>query len=153
MSTSDKLANSVETNHPEFYCNKIYIDAFNKVTSATGSTYPDAKKKMFDLLDDGLLLINYCGHGSTKGWTAERILELNDIQKMYLKRLPLFITATCDFSRFDDAAYSGGEYLFLNAKGGAIALFTTTRVVETYGNELMNMGLALSEHFTSFRPG
>ena len=60
---------------------------------------------------------------------------------MYLKRLPLFITATCDFSRFDDAAYSGGEYLFLNAKGGAIALFTTTRVVETYGNELMNMGL------------
>lgn len=141
MSTSDKLANLVETNHPEFYCNKIYIDAFNKVTSATGSTYPDAKKKMFDLLDDGLLLINYCGHGSTKGWTAERILELNDIQKMYLKRLPLFITATCDFSRFDDAAYSGGEYLFLNAKGGAIALFTTTRVVETYGNELMNMGL------------
>ncbi|MCH5327472.1 MAG: type IX secretion system sortase PorU [Coprobacter sp.] len=141
MITSNKLTDLIETNQPEFYCNKIYIDAFNKVTSTSGSTYPDAKKKFFDLLDDGLLLVNYCGHGSTKGWTAEKILELNDIQKMYLKRLPLFITATCDFSRFDDIAYSGGEYMFLNPKGGAIAMFTTTRVVESYGNELMNIGL------------
>ena len=38
------------------------------------------------------------------------------------------ITATCDFSRYDSEEESGGEIFFLNEFGGAIALFSSTRV-------------------------
>lgn len=53
-------------------------------------------------------------------------------------RLPLWITATCDFTRFDDIQTSAGEQAFLNTKGGAIALLTTSRVVYASQNSTLN---------------
>jgi hypothetical protein len=42
--------------------------------------------------------------------------------------MPVFVTATCEFTWFDDPSFvSAGEWVFLNAVGGGIALFTTTR--------------------------
>ncbi|MCP9610783.1 type IX secretion system sortase PorU [Coprobacter tertius] len=142
MELAENAIKEIVTDNPEFLCNKIYIDAYQRVVSSNGATYPDAKKKMMDMLNDGLLLINYSGHGNTTSWTAEKMLEMSDIKSLYLKRLPLFITATCDFSRFDDKATTGGEEIFLNPKGGGIALFTTTRVVYTNGNDTINKYMA-----------
>lgn len=145
MSQSEDLAEILETKNPEFLVHKLYIDAYNRVSAATGATYPDAKEQMLNLLKrDGLLVINYVGHGSTKGWTAEKILEWSDISNMYVSRLPLWITATCDFSRFDDRPNSGGEELFLNTQGGGIALISTTRVVYIHANGYINK--AIVEH-------
>lgn len=145
MSQSEELAKILETKNPEFFLHKLYIDAYNRVSAATGATYPDAKSQMLNLLKrDGLLVINYVGHGSTKGWTAEKILEWSDISNMYVSRLPLWITATCDFSRFDDRSNSGGEELFLNTQGGGIALISTTRVVYIHANGYINK--AIVEH-------
>ena len=43
--------------------------------------------------------------------------------------MPVFVTATCEFSRFDDPErVSAGEWVFLNPNGGGSALFTTTRL-------------------------
>ena len=40
------------------------------------------------------------------------------------------MTATCEFSRYDDAQrVSAGEQVLLNSKGAGIALFTTTRTI------------------------
>ncbi len=139
MEQSDALAQILESKNPEFFVHKLYIDAYNRVSAATGATYPDAKNQMLNLLKrDGLLVINYVGHGSTKGWTAEKILEWSDISNMFVSRLPLWITATCDFSRFDDRPTSGGESLFLNENGGGVALISTTRVVFIHANGLIN---------------
>jgi hypothetical protein len=53
--------------------------------------------------------------------------------------LPLIITATCEFSRYDDPEFiSAGEYFFLNDKGGAIALLTTTRLAYAHANYKVN---------------
>jgi Peptidase family C25 len=44
--------------------------------------------------------------------------------------MPLLVSATCEFTKFDDPdRVSAGEWASLNAKGGAIALMTTTRSV------------------------
>ena len=43
--------------------------------------------------------------------------------------MPLWVTASCEFTRFDAVGTSAGEFALLNEKGGAIALFTTTRSV------------------------
>ena len=50
--------------------------------------------------------------------------------------LSLFLTATCEFSRFDDPERtSGGEYVLLNPDGGGIGLLTTTRLVYSSPNK------------------
>ena len=67
-------------------------------------------------------------------------------------RLPLFITATCEFSRFDDIELnpatrqmtgkpSAGEMVFLNKDGGGIALMSTTRVVYSAPNYYLNRNI------------
>jgi hypothetical protein len=64
-----------------------------------------------------------------------------------INKLPVFVTATCEFSRFDDVEISNGysdktsagEMVLLNPKGGAIALFTTTRLVYSSPNFQLNI--------------
>ena len=47
-----------------------------------------------------------------------------------MDKLPVFITATCSFTGFDEPNFvSAGEHLILNPNGGAVALFTTVRSV------------------------
>ena len=86
------------------------------------------------------MLVNYTGHGGPLGWTQERILEIDQIQKWdNLNNLPLFMTATCKFSYFDNPAEkSAGEYVLLNPKGGSIALLSTTRLVYSAPNYNLN---------------
>ena len=60
----------------------------------------------------------------------ERILDVPTILNWRTEpKLPIFITATCEFTRFDDPLRtSAGEYALLNGNGGGISLLTTTRL-------------------------
>ncbi|WP_299993013.1 type IX secretion system sortase PorU [uncultured Bacteroides sp.] len=138
VSQAELLASYTEQNYPSLLVNRIYADAFRRETSATGETYPEATKRLLQMFDKGMLVVNYTGHGSTSAWAAENLLTVGDIVKMSSPRFPLWITATCDFTRFDDIQTSAGEHAFLNAKGGAIALFTTSRVVYAARNSELN---------------
>jgi len=86
------------------------------------------------------LMLNYVGHGGEVGWGHERVLDVPTINAWTnLDRLCLFMTATCEFSRFDDPdRTSGGEHVFLNKNGGGIALLTTTRLVFSSPNFTLN---------------
>ncbi len=142
MSQAEDICAILENSDANCFINKIYTDAYTAEISSTGRTYPSAKKKLFQVLDDGVLVIDYIGHGSTVAWTHENLLNITDIQSLYLKRLPLFITATCDFGRYDHEDISAGEILCLNPSGGGIALITTTRVVYISDNHYLNKGVA-----------
>lgn len=135
---ADALASAVENENPEFMISKIYVDGYPKVTTVSGSTVPDANKRFKELLNSGLLMVNYTGHGSTTQWAEEMILTTGEIKAMTNKCLPLFVTATCDFTRFDSPEVSGGEEIFLNPNGGGIGLFTTTRLVYSSSNYQLN---------------
>ena len=53
--------------------------------------------------------------------------------------MPLMLTATCQFGRFDNPnQVSGAELSILNPKGGAIGLLTTTRPVYQNTNYVIN---------------
>ncbi|MDD4823111.1 MAG: type IX secretion system sortase PorU [Bacteroidales bacterium] len=138
MSQSDELAERVLSKNPEFIVNKIHIDAYKQVTSATGSSYPDAKNKLMNLIDNGQLIVNYTGHGNTVCLTGEDMLNETDINNFHTDKLALWVTATCDFTRFDDVEPSAGEKLLLNKKSGAIASFSTTRIVNSLPNFQLN---------------
>lgn len=132
---ADALARYIDGNHPEFRTNKVYFDAYKRDNSGG---YPDVHKRIAELLKSGQLLINYTGHGNTLAWSDEYVWTQGDILQSSYSRLPVWVTATCDFTRFDDVSTSAGESVFLNTTSGGIALFTTTRVVESYGNASLN---------------
>ncbi|MDD2799427.1 MAG: type IX secretion system sortase PorU [Bacteroidales bacterium] len=141
MRQSDQLTQYLETNYKQFAINKIFLDSYKKSITSTGGTYPSAKKKLFDLLNSGVMAVNYTGHGSVNSWAVEQIMTTADIKSLYLNRLPLWVTATCDFSRFDDFNTTAGEEVLLNPKGGGIGLITTTRVVYSAQNFRLNSAL------------
>lgn len=135
---ADWLAEYIETNHPEFLTNKVYFDAYKRDNAGT---YPDVKSRISSLLRSGQLLINYVGHGNTTAWSDEYVWTQSDIQQSSYTHLPVWVTATCDFTRFDSPNTSAGESVFLNATSGGIALFTTTRVVYSQNNFDLNQAL------------
>ena len=128
---ADALAEKIDTTYSYFNVDKIYLDSYQQSLSSGSQRYPDAQEDLVNLIDDGVFIVNYVGHGGEIGWASERILELSDINNFdNSDKLPVFITATCEFTRYDDPTrVSAGEYLLLNPNGGAIGLYSTSRTV------------------------
>ncbi|HCM59421.1 MAG TPA: hypothetical protein DIS74_03425 [Bacteroidales bacterium] len=153
MLDAEGLAEAASAMAPPLTVEKIYLDAYRQVTSVTGDSYPDASKAVDDRMAAGCLIMNYVGHGNESGLAHERVIRTDNINSWKnSKMLPLFITATCEFSRFDDADInrttglitaktSAGEMVLLNPDGGAIALMSTTRVVYSAPNYALNRAI------------
>ena len=140
MTQANNHANYIDTNFQNININKIFLDSYLQESTPGGPRSPEAQNAINRVIDNGAFLVNYTGHGGPLGWSQERILEVDQIKSLDNKnKLPLFMTATCKFSCFDDPAkVSAGEYLLLNNNGGAIALLTTTRLVYAFPNYSLN---------------
>jgi hypothetical protein len=142
MVEADEVATTYfENGNRSFIVNKVYLETFQKVTTTSGYTYPDANTKLKNLLQSGILMFNYTGHAMPSHLASEQIYTKDDANNIHLVRLPLFITATCEFARFDDNETSGGEAVLLNPTGGGIAAFSTSRVVFSDRNLKINKQL------------
>ncbi|GJM34310.1 MAG: peptidase C25 [Saprospiraceae bacterium] len=131
------IAEEISAAFPFLNVDKIYLDAFPQVSTPAGDRFPSVTESINRSIFKGILGIVYLGHGGPKGWAQERILNISDITNWENPlEMPLFVTATCSFTAFDDPSFvSAGEEVFLNPKGGAIALLTTTRAVYANQNE------------------
>lgn len=129
--TVEKLADTIKNRRPIYNLSKIYADSYVQETSAGGERYPEVNEAINNAVETGSLIINYFGHGGEDGWANERILEVSEINNWNnLNKLPLFITVTCEFSKFDNPLRpTAGEAVFLNPNGGATSLITTTREI------------------------
>ena len=153
MFDAEGLAEAATTAAPPLTVEKIYLDAYRQMTSVSGDSYPDASRAVDDRMAAGCLIMNYVGHGNESGLAHERVIRTGNINSWKNSRmLPLFITATCEFSRFDDveinrasssitARNSAGEMVLLNPDGGGIALMSTTRVVYSAPNYTLNRAI------------
>ncbi|KYP16569.1 type IX secretion system sortase PorU [Flavihumibacter sp. CACIAM 22H1] len=128
------------TTNDRFLHQKIYLDAYQQESSAAGSRYPQVNQAISDQMQTGTLIWNYTGHGGFRRLADEVILEQPIVDGWQQNgRLPLFVTATCDFAPFDNPTIQSlGEYLLIKPRAGAIALMTTTRLVFAYSNRIMN---------------
>ena len=140
MRDANKLSNVIEDNHPEFIVRRVFLDAYQQEIGTSGESYPSAVADIEELLHRGVLLISYSGHGGYNGLAHERIITSSMIEKWEnFDRLPLFVTATCDFSPYDhEEVTSAGELVLLNPNGGGIASITTTRLV--YASQNFKLG-------------
>ncbi|MFH1936484.1 MAG: type IX secretion system sortase PorU, partial [Bacteroidota bacterium] len=129
MNQVQSLAGLVSAQHPVYNIDKIYLDAYQQISTPGGQRCPEVNDAINKRMDKGAMIINYTGHGGELGWAHERVLEVPDIRAWTnFDNMPVFVTATCEFSRYDDPGrVSAGEWVFLNPNGGGIALFTTTR--------------------------
>lgn len=139
MKDIDYVANMVALNYPSLQLRKIYWDAYKMEVSASGNSYPSVRKALLDQFDDGVLMVNYSGHGSADVLSHEKVLDKNDMLNINSTRLPLWIAASCDINPFDATTASFGENALLNSSGGAIGVFSTTRTVYSTLNKRMNM--------------
>ncbi|HKR04623.1 MAG TPA: type IX secretion system sortase PorU, partial [Bacteroidia bacterium] len=143
LDQTDTMLNGIDPFSLKFNLDKIYLDAYQQEATPGGQRYPDVNEALNNRVEKGAFLINYTGHGGELGWAHEGILDNTMINAWDNKfNMPLFITATCEFSRFDDPARtSAGENILLNPNGGGIALFSTTRLVYSFPNAVLNKDL------------
>ncbi|MCC5946652.1 MAG: type IX secretion system sortase PorU [Bernardetiaceae bacterium] len=136
---TERLVELVDSSRRAYDIRKYYIDAFPKEVTSTGRKSPIVREKLNRSVERGALIVNYMGHGSESGWASEEILQTPQISRWNnLTNMPLFITATCEFGRYDNPnVNSGGELAMLNPRGGAISLLTTTRPVYSNTNYLL----------------
>jgi hypothetical protein len=138
------LADKITFEKPFLNVTKILLDSYVQEASAGGSRYPKARTDLFSAFEKGALVFNYLGHGGEDGLSSERIWEKSDGQNLSNQyKYPLFITITCDFSRFDNPSRpTAGEYTYWNPKGGAISMITTIREIGQFSAENFNDVLA-----------
>ena len=139
MKTADKVATMIEQNYPNYNVNKIYWDAYQRTSSSTGYTYPDVTRLIKQQMENGALMMNYCGHGAPYAMSHELVMKTADFESSQTNYLPLWITASCDIMPFDGQEENIGETVMLNSKGGGVAFFGTTRTVYATYNEVMNL--------------
>ncbi|MEZ7945225.1 MAG: type IX secretion system sortase PorU [Flavobacteriaceae bacterium] len=125
------IADDIKVNKPVFNINKIYADAYVQQNSSGGERYPTVKAAITTAIETGTLVFDYFGHGGEDGFAQERFLDIPQVKGFDNENtLPLFITVTCEFSRFDNPTrISAGEFAFWNTTGGAASMITTTREV------------------------
>ena len=127
----EEVADLVKLHKPVYNLTKIYADSYVQEISSGGQSYPQVREAIDNAVQRGSLLLDYFGHGGENGWGSERLLDVPQIQNWYNKNtLPLFITITCEFSRFDNPVrVAAGETVFSNKNGGSVSMITTAREV------------------------
>lgn len=133
---SNTLGIQLEEDFPNYNLEKLFLDDYEQVSTVQGHKYPEVNQAINDYINNGVLVINWIGHGNEKGWAHESVLTLSMISAWQnTNRYPIFVTATCEFSPWDHhTLVSGGEEVLLNPDGGGIGLFTTTRLAFSSSN-------------------
>jgi hypothetical protein len=132
---SELIAGDLSQSGPQYTVRKVYLDAFQQQSTPEGNRYPEAKVRMESLLEQGILMVHYLGHGNENGLSEEKLMTRQDIEEWEQPHLPLFVVATCEFGRFDSPfTTTSGEAMLLNPKGGGIGVLTTTRLAYAHLN-------------------
>ncbi len=131
MDQADAISDIINEKAPVHNIQKVFFDAYLQENAAGGARYPDVNNAIKNGMDRGSIFMTYTGHGGELGWGHERVLTISEINEWTnSKNMPVMLTATCEFSRFDNPYLtSAGELVLLNPDGGAIGLLTTTRLV------------------------
>jgi len=130
---ADGTAKEIDKTESATRIDKIYMLSYPVETSAAGRRVPGATRDFINAFNEGSLVINYSGHGGQYVLADELLFTDEMIPRLTNRdRQSIFVTATCQFGRYDDTdSRSGAEQTLLWNQGGTVATFTTTRVVFT----------------------
>lgn len=124
----------------DFEKEKIYIVSYPAVITPQGRRKPGANSDIIKGWNEGRLVINYVGHGSTDLWAHEHVFVRDESvpQLTNKSKLPLVTIASCDLLRWDDPfSICAGEQLVL-IESGAIGVVGANRPVYATNNAEFN---------------
>ncbi|WP_405329430.1 type IX secretion system sortase PorU [Leeuwenhoekiella sp. LLG6367-2.1] len=144
-STIDALGDQIQIEKPFINVKKIHSDSYVQQASAGGNRYPEVNEDIVNELEAGVLVMAYLGHGGENTLASEFIFTRDNAKALNNPdRLPLIVTVTCEFTRFDNPnRTAAGEELFWNSQGGAVGLVATTREIS------VRLGVSFNQQLTS----
>lgn len=138
---SDEAAEVLRKQNLDFVVNKIYLDAYTQEVNASGERYPTVKNQFDNMISNGVLFMNYSGHGGYNNITNELFMTTNDIRQMGNSNQAFWFLATCGFAHFDARIPSAAEEAVLNPNGAAIGVLSACRTVYASQNKRLNKNL------------
>ncbi len=115
---------------------QIYGPEYEPVNGPSGLLHQNMNNDILELINSGVSLINYIGHGSPIAWSDEKILDMErDLDFICSpgtecydnKKQPIWIVGTCSFGEYDETNSMTEE--LLKSDFGGIAVIATTRGV------------------------
>lgn len=143
LDNSEQHSTYLNQNDPDVLQNKIYIDHYDQVTINGADRCPEAIVAIDSVINNGIGVFNFIGHGGWNGLTTENVINFTSINAWKNPtKLPLFITATCGVGVFDNPArYSLGETFVMRGNSGGIGIISGTRSAYSTANLLMNTAI------------
>ncbi|MFM1929252.1 MAG: hypothetical protein RL387_580 [Bacteroidota bacterium] len=140
LQDAESIINGLQLANTLWNHKKIYLDLFTANNNAGGISYPLVENEIQQTLNNGSLVVNYTGHGNYLRLTEEAVINDQSMQSWNNEgRLPLLITASCDFAPYDQPQFNpiGFSSLMKNGKG-IIGLVAANRLVFAYSNKQIN---------------
>ena len=140
LQDAEEIIGNLKTKTANWNHKKLYLDLFKASQTLTGNTYPDVNKAIQESIQAGTLVLNYTGHGNYLRLTEEAVISKSEMQLWNnAGKLPIMVTASCDFAPYDQPASApiGFDALMQNDKG-IIALVAANRLVFAYSNKQIN---------------
>jgi hypothetical protein len=138
VAQSSQLDSSVTPNHID----RKYV-YLHKYPDGPGDTKPGAKTDIIKTINEGVLMVNFIGHGSPFKMTDESVFLDTDTGALTnAERLTVFVAASCDIGKFNDpTVQSLGERLLIEPQGGAVGVISATELALSSQNAQLNRTL------------
>lgn len=95
-------------------------------------------------INEGLLILEYAGHGGSETWADEGIFRIENIKRLRNQHLPFIVTTTCLNGQFDKPLEFGRRSLseeFMMGRYGAIGTLSATRLTFATANAVFDEDL------------
>jgi hypothetical protein len=140
LQDAESIISNLQLNAPHWNHNKIYLDLFPAENTSSGNTYPLVFNAIQQSIQEGSLVLNYTGHGNYLRLSEEAVISQSqfDLWKN-ANKLPLMITASCNFTPYDQPALNSIAWeAFMKNSNGIIGLVAANRLVYAYSNKQIN---------------
>jgi hypothetical protein len=140
LEDAEAISTHLQQKNTRWNQKKIYLDLYAATKNIAGNTYPLVNSEITQMVNEGTLILNYTGHGNFARLAEEAVISQTEVlQWNNATKLPLMITASCDFAPYDQPQLSpfGFDALMKNSKG-VIGLVAASRLVFAYSNKQIN---------------
>lgn len=140
LQDAEEITSNLQSKTPNWNVQKMYLDLYPAVSTTSGNTYPSLVSDLKQGIHNGSLIVNYSGHGNYVRLAEEAVISATEIAQWdNAGKPPLLVTASCDFTPYDQPQLSpiGFDALLQNSKG-VIGLVSASRLVFAYSNKQIN---------------
>ncbi len=140
LQDAESIIGNLQNKESHWDHNKIYLDLFPAENSTTGNAYPLVNTAIQQAVQQGTLLINYTGHGNYLRLSEEAVIAQPQFDLWdNASKLPLMVTASCNFAPYDQPALNAIAWnAFMKNGKGIIGLVAANRLVFAYSNKQIN---------------